>query len=179
MPEGVVRGPKTMPSNKKQSVDAVVTYDNKTSKPSIMMERVQKQVVAKEKEALETSENIKKIKSRIPLPDLVEQEDGSQKISMLYLEKQSGIKDAQINILEQVIIPELKSNEDVRLIIQAYANSPDDSLNSDRRLALDRALEVREYILSKEIPSNRMDVRSLGSQTNVQPLDRVELYITQ
>lgn len=176
--EGVVKGPKTMPSNKKQAVDSLVTFDNKAVSPSILMERVQEDVKQSAPENIKTDEEIARIKEKIPLPSFVKQDDGGKKVPMLYLEKQSELKDAQINILEQMIVPELEEHTGKRLIIQAYANSPDDSLNSDRRLALDRALAVRDYVLKQNIDSNRMDVRALGAQTNVQPLDRVELYIT-
>lgn len=175
--EGIVKGPKIMPSNKKQSVDTMETFKNKGTDPSEMMKRVQEEKTISKPKKIKTDKEIEIIKDKIPLPELNIQKDGSRKISMLYLEEQADIKDAQINILEQVIIPELKQNNEVRLIIQAYASSPDDSLNSDRRLALTRALAVRDYILSQEIASNRMDVRALGSQTNVQPINRVELYL--
>ncbi len=174
--EGVVKGPKTMPSNKKQSVDAEVTFKPKEESSSAMLDRVQI-IDEAPKESLISQEELSKIKKNIPLPSVIKQADGSQKLALLYLTTQSDVKEAQINALEQLIIPALTKNSSARLIVEAYASSQDDSLNSARRLALSRALAIREYLLSQKIDSSRIDVRSLGAQSNIQPLDRVELIV--
>ncbi len=179
--EGVVKGPKTMPAAKKQSVEAEVTFD-KVEEPATdgaILERIQQEEIKEDPQKQEEAQaKLENIKQKIPLPSLVKQSDGSQKVTMLYTEKQAEVKDTQINTLEQIVIPAMGKNEDSRLIIEAYASSQDDSLNADRRLALSRALSIRDYIMSKNIASNRIDVRSLGAEGNIQPLDRVELIIT-
>lgn len=179
--EGVVKGPKTMPAAKKQSVEAEVTFD-KVEEPVVdgaILERIQQEETKEDpRKQEEIQAKLDDIKQKIPLPGLVKQSDGSQKVTMLYTEKQAEVKDTQINTLEHLVVPALNKNEDSRLIIEAYASSQDDGLNSDRRLALSRALSIRDYIMSKNIVSNRIDVRSLGAQGNIQPLDRVELIIT-
>lgn len=176
--EGVVKGPKTMPANKKKQVETEVIFkSDKPPAPTNILERVKSPEPVPQVPPLKTKEDIARMKERLPLPTFVGLPDGSKKLAMLYLETQSDIKETQINTLEQLIVPSLEGNKSARLIIEAYASSQDDGLNSARRLALSRALAIRSYLLSRKIEASRIDVRALGSESNIQPLDRVELII--
>ena len=64
----------------------------------------------------------------------------------------------------------------LRLEILAYASGGDEAqANRARRLSLSRALAVRSFLIDQDIRSTRMDVRAEGSNTEVEPADRVDI----
>lgn len=62
-----------------------------------------------------------------------------------------------------------------RLQVRGYAAGEDGSKSSARRIALSRALSVRSYLMDKGVKAKRVDVRAMGSETDRNPLDRVDL----
>ncbi|WP_161958792.1 OmpA family protein [Ferruginivarius sediminum] len=69
----------------------------------------------------------------------------------------------------------LAADPESRVQIRAFAAPTDDSGSAARRLSLKRALEVRSFLASRGVRSTRMDVRALGSSTDEQPYDRVDI----
>jgi outer membrane protein OmpA-like peptidoglycan-associated protein len=68
------------------------------------------------------------------------------------------------------------AGNDKRLQLLAYARAEgSDATFAARRLSLARALAVRSYLLEKGIRSNRIDVRALGTPTQGEPGDRVDV----
>lgn len=176
-PQGIVKGPKIMPSNKKKVVEVEEIFKAvDLPKPKII--KSMEILTAPKIPELKTVDDIVDEPSLISnLPALELQSDGSHKVVVIYEGVQSKLSTKHIALLKGRIIPQLKKDRDVRLLIQAYASVEADISSSDRRIALSRALEIRKYLLENNISSNRIDVRSLGSQTDVQPLDRVEFYL--
>lgn len=66
-----------------------------------------------------------------------------------------------------------------RLQVRGYATGEDGSQSSARRIALSRALAVRSYMMDKGIKPTRVDVKAAGSETDRQPLDRVDLIFAR
>ena len=77
--------------------------------------------------------------------------------------------------LDSDVIDRMKKDADARLQVRAYATSADSNSSDARRISLSRALAVRGYLLDKGIKANRIDVHALGSETEVKPVDRVDL----
>jgi len=72
----------------------------------------------------------------------------------------------------------LKSNEQSRLQLVAYAAGGPDEANQARRLSLSRALAVRTYLIAQGVPNSRMDVRALGNRSDGSaPPDRVDIVM--
>lgn len=171
--DGVVKGPKTMPANKKTPVQTETVYESNDQEKETLLERAQdKQLeeVTEEEIKQETAFNI-------PMPAFDIQDDGSKKMVIFYVQGKSNLEPVQQNILDNAILPALNQDTSSRLLIEAYASPQEDKPSADRRVALSRALAIRKYLLEQKIPSNRIDVRSLGAQSNAQPLDRVELFL--
>lgn len=76
--------------------------------------------------------------------------------------------------LDQVAAP-LKDDANKRIQLLAYAKANSDDTSRARRLSLSRALAVRSYLIEKGIQSTRIDVRALGSKTDKEPEDRVDI----
>lgn len=69
----------------------------------------------------------------------------------------------------------LKTDQNARVQLLAYASSGDDSASRARRLSLSRALAVRQFLIKEGIRSTRMDVRALGNKFEDGPADRVDI----
>jgi outer membrane protein OmpA-like peptidoglycan-associated protein len=77
------------------------------------------------------------------------------------------------------LLERLSDPAEIRLQIRAYASGEDGSQSSARRMALSRGLMVRSYLMDKGIKPTRVDVRAMGSETDRNPLDRVDLVFVQ
>ena len=73
----------------------------------------------------------------------------------------------------------VKSQDKIRLQLMAYAGGSNLSASLARRLSLSRALSVRSFLIENGIRSTRIDVRALGNKTSSEPLNRVDLNITE
>ena len=73
----------------------------------------------------------------------------------------------------------VKSQKYLRLQLLAYAGGDKLSASLARRLSLSRALAVRSFLIENGIRSTRIDVRALGNKTDSEPLNRVDLNITE
>jgi outer membrane protein OmpA-like peptidoglycan-associated protein len=69
----------------------------------------------------------------------------------------------------------LAADTSTRLQVRAYASGEDGNKGSARLISFSRALSVRQYLMSKGVAPNRIDVRALGAGTDKKPLDRVDL----
>ncbi len=74
-------------------------------------------------------------------------------------------------------IAEKLKTTDARAQIVAFAAGSSDQSSAARRLSLKRALGVREFLISKGIRSQRMDIRALGNESGEGPPDRVDIVI--
>ncbi len=79
----------------------------------------------------------------------------------------------------QALAAKLKSKENLRLQLMAYAGDKSLSASKARRLSLSRALSVRSFLIESGVRSTRIDVRALGSKTTEKPLNRVDVNIVE
>lgn len=166
--QGVVKGPKTMPAVKKQNVETEVTYEDDKKEDGEILERVQ-----------QPKDKIKEIKPKPPVlldvgdKDIVDFEP----FALTFNGNAGKISPNHQNEIQEKLLTYLDPAKLNVITVEAYASIQGEQMNSDRRIALSRAMSVREFLIDKGIPSTSINVRSLGSQTNKQPLDRVEISI--
>lgn len=67
------------------------------------------------------------------------------------------------------------NNKNLKLDIQAYATSKEDTQNASIRIALARALEVRKFLLTNNIEPSRIKLSPLGQNENNNSDDRIDL----
>ncbi len=79
-------------------------------------------------------------------------------------------------ILEQDIISTLNTKPDLRIEIQSFATSADNGQSSARRISLARAVSIRSFLIEQNIAPNRIDIRALGEETTLEPIDRSDLF---
>ncbi len=73
----------------------------------------------------------------------------------------------------------LRSQQNLRLQLLAYAEGEGVSPSKARRMSLSRALSVRSYLIENGIKTSRIDVRALGNKAASAPLDRVDVKVVQ
>jgi outer membrane protein OmpA-like peptidoglycan-associated protein len=63
----------------------------------------------------------------------------------------------------------------MKIQILAYSSGEPEAESQARRKSLARGLAVRSHLIKQGVPSNRIDVRALGSKTGGEPADRVDI----
>lgn len=71
-----------------------------------------------------------------------------------------------------------QNNPDLKIEIQAYATSEDKQEHSDIRRSLARGLEVRRFLMSKDIAPNRLTLSAMGQDENNKSDNRIDLLFT-
>ncbi len=93
---------------------------------------------------------------------------------VIFRKGSSDLDPLEQTILERDIVPYLRENPDITVTIKAFASAQAEQIAGARRMALSRALMTREYLIVRGISSSRIDVSVLGSETDVEPKDRVD-----
>lgn len=168
--KGVVTGPKTMPSVPTTSVTAEETFRPATQTQTMMERHQQQQKSAAPKVAV-----IEPAAAAPSLPDQALQ-TGNEDLPKLTIPFDLGITQAQDAPLAS-LVQALRTDKAQQVMINAYANPTDDGENSDRRIALARALDLRKTLIAQQVESYRINIRAYGSQTDVKPADRVDLIL--
>jgi outer membrane protein OmpA-like peptidoglycan-associated protein len=77
------------------------------------------------------------------------------------------------------VIKAMKADEKMRVQVVAYASGPADQASQARRVSLQRAVNVRAYLIGQGVNNMRIEVRALGNRTDVGgPPDRVDVVAT-
>lgn len=93
-----------------------------------------------------------------------------------FIEGKSDLTSYEITRLEKDIIPFLHRNNDKIISLQSYASGGEEnSISYAKRMALSRALVVREYLLSRNISSSRIDLNVHYADSKGKSADRIEL----
>jgi hypothetical protein len=75
------------------------------------------------------------------------------------------------------LVDRLIADPAIRLEIRAYAGTGNGSARRARQLSLQRALNVRAFVIDRGIRNTRIDVRALGDQNGGGPPDRVDILL--
>jgi outer membrane protein OmpA-like peptidoglycan-associated protein len=73
----------------------------------------------------------------------------------------------------------LRSAENLRVQLLAYAAAEGVSPSKARRVSLSRALAVRSYLIESGIKTSRIDVRALGNKSTSGAPDRVDVEVVE
>ena len=79
--------------------------------------------------------------------------------------------------IETRLLPVLNDNPGWKLQIQAFASPMKDGSSSARKASLARAMSVRDFLIGKGIEATRINFRALGSESDRDHMDRVDLIV--
>jgi outer membrane protein OmpA-like peptidoglycan-associated protein len=71
----------------------------------------------------------------------------------------------------------LRTDENLQVQLNAYAEGDEASSSKARRLSLQRAVAVRSFLADNGVRSTRMVVRALGNKVADGPADRVDVEV--
>jgi outer membrane protein OmpA-like peptidoglycan-associated protein len=72
----------------------------------------------------------------------------------------------------------LLANGNARITLVAYSDTGGEiSPREARRLSLNRALAIRDFMTTKGVPSSRVDVRPMGANVPSGDMDRVDIKV--
>ena len=95
----------------------------------------------------------------------------------MFTGEDSKLPDVAVDSLRN-IAADLKGRQELRLQLMAYAGGDGLSSSKARRLSLSRALSVRSFLIENGVRSTRIDVRALGDKTTEDPVNRVDVIVT-
>lgn len=98
-------------------------------------------------------------------------------LQLLFVPGDAAVSADHASTLQKQVAAKLKADPGMRLQIIAYATAVDDSQSSARRVSLNRALSVRDYLKEAGVAPYRMDIRALGSASSAEHVDRVDLLL--
>ena len=110
----------------------------------------------------------------VPIKELEEVKRNSNKILISFNPGDKELQEKEILKLNKIVgIMNLNKNQ--RLELTAY--SSDDSASKARRMSLVRALSIRSFLIKRGIGSNKLNVKALGNNTGMGPVDRVDIIL--
>lgn len=163
MPD-IVKGPKTMPAQPPENVDTQTLV--KAEQTETILARVQKDERKKKAEEKQRKETLKPDLKNTENPDL---------IRMNYAQGGSGLDIQKTSLLKEKAVPFILGQARARIQIVSFATAFDTGQSSDRRMALKRALEVRQFLIDEGVEPSRIDVRALGDNAQDNQRDRIDL----
>ena len=96
-------------------------------------------------------------------------------VVVFFIENSSDLEVGQMDIVNNDVVAMLKNRPDLNLEIVGYSE-PQGGTESTDKMALSRALMIRQYLSRQNISQDRLSVREKGDKTSIEPRDRVEMY---
>lgn len=91
--------------------------------------------------------------------------------------KNTDLTEEQKNIIVKNFLPEMKQSPTARIQILSFATSPDKSETNAKRIALTRALAVRDYLKGNGINTSRIDVKAINAPQGLPPANKVDFAL--
>jgi hypothetical protein len=173
-PESMVKGPVEMrptpasPVDSAPVADTAVTSGSTNTPQKTMLEQHQDRLQAEKTSDIKAASG-----PAVPVASLT----APVQKTMTYMRGALEVTPENRAILNQDILPVLKGTS-ARLEIRSYATPEKGVQNSDRRMALNRALFLRSELIRQGISADRMDVRALGDKSETPPADRIDLILS-
>ena len=114
------------------------------------------------------------VSKAVPNKELTEVNRNSNKILISFNPEDKELQEKEILKLNK-IIRIMKLNKNQRLELTAY--SSDNSASKARRMSLMRALSIRSFLIKRGVGSNKLNVKALGNNTSMGPVDRVDIIL--
>ncbi|MBI1301982.1 MAG: OmpA family protein [Alphaproteobacteria bacterium] len=96
-------------------------------------------------------------------------------VSFAMKPEQITLDESLKSFLNEHAVRLFQENKNLKMEIYAYATPIDGEIHSEVRISLARALEVRSFLISKNIPPNRLKLSPMGSDQKNDTDDRIDL----
>ena len=182
-PTQVTEAPKKLAVPAKPAAPAAVAKMEATAAPTVPVVKAVPRVVQKQAPKAPTPPPTPKAKTtpapeQAAVPPSAGKVEPGNKLRVAFGADQTKLPDDAKKQLA-ALANKIKEEEDVRLQLMAYAGGPSLSSSLARRMSLSRALSIRSFLIENGVRSTRIDVRALGNKTTEEPLNRVDLNVTE
>ena len=114
------------------------------------------------------------VSKAVSIKELKEVKRNSNKILVSFNPEDKELQEKAVLKLNKIVrIMNLNKNQ--RLELTAY--SSEGSASKARRMSLMRALTIRSFLIKRGISSNKLNVKALGNNTVMGPVDRVDIIL--
>ena len=114
------------------------------------------------------------VSKAVSIKDLKEVKRNSNKILVSFNPEDKELQEKAVLKLNKIVrIMNLNKNQ--RLELTAY--SSEDSASKARRMSLMRALTIRSFLIKRGISRSKLNVKALGNNTGIGPVDRVDIIL--
>lgn len=100
-------------------------------------------------------------------------------VIIFFKENSSELEVGQMDIIRSDILKPLKRSKSRTAVIYGYAMNQRGNKDATRRLSLSRALMIREYLVDNRVKPEQIEVRSMGSDTPIDPRNRVDVVLSR
>lgn len=100
-------------------------------------------------------------------------------VIVFFQENSREMEIGQMDVIASDVLARLKDRPDLDLEIVGYSEPLKDGDGATDKMALARALMIRDYLSRQRIADNRLTVKSEGDDTGIEPRDRVEMYFSR
>lgn len=109
----------------------------------------------------------------LPPPDQTPSQETIDSVSLMFAAGSANVSgEAQSKVGD--LAQRMAGDRSLRVQLLAYASDPDKNTSKARRMALDRAVSVRNMLIDAGVERTRIEVRALGDQGDSGPADRVD-----
>lgn len=100
-------------------------------------------------------------------------------VIVFFQENSAELEVGQMDVLAGDVVGALQARADLNLEIVGYAEPQQGGADATQKLALSRALMIREYLNHQHIAADRLTVKGKADDTKVEPRDRVDMFFSQ
>ncbi len=117
----------------------------------------------------------------VAAPDAArEDEEGiPSQVIVFFQEGSPKMEVGQIDVLNADVLERMQDYPDLHLEIVGFSEKLESGEDETHKMAAIRAAELRDYLKSHKISSDRLTVTAKGDDTEVEPRDRVEMYFSR
>lgn len=111
------------------------------------------------------------------LQAIVEDDGDPNRISLSFETGITDLDNGGASKIDARVVPLLNNNPSWKLQIQAFASPDKEGTGNARKASLARGMAVRAYLMDKGVEPSRLEVRALGTASEREPKDRVDLIV--
>ena len=173
-------------NDKENNIEVVTkpsrTISQETKQDNIIIPEAEKNIAEEQKNNASTISE--KVISKPPenndkqISSIPENNSAPNRISVNFPNNSTDLPKEAINNLTP-LSEELNKFPSIKIKLLAYASDSDESSSSVRRRSLSRALSVRQFLIDNGIKNTRIEVRALGSNSEEDNTDRVDIVLNR
>lgn len=97
-------------------------------------------------------------------------------VIVFFQENSSDMEAGQMDVLENDVVAVLKDRPELKIEITGFSEVSGGDAAGAKKMSLERALMIRQYLVRQRISDDRIEVKGKGGDTDVEPKDRADMF---